>query len=305
MIAKNSILMEMTLYPNDRKNAIDEQLQHVCNSLGVSLEREYLAKGHDFEITLRLPELPKPYGLAILIGDDYLSWRLELSLDHYSGVMLDTMQRSFVERFDSFQAFANLATSRNNKFTALLNGAPLLGAIDAEWKDFNLVISKSYSTQESEFSTLGSCLLDFFCLVLVLLIAETEWNMDSKDSEIVGNFEGELSRVQVNKYERNRYNRALCLAFFGFGCRGCGQLLEEKYGPLGTNVIHVHHLVPVSQMGSSYRLDPIRDLIPLCPNCHNIVHKKNPPLPIRELRSITGYLLEDNFSYKEISDEIN
>jgi 5-methylcytosine-specific restriction protein A len=297
--------MEKNLYPDDRKKAIDEQLQHVCNSLGVSLEREYLAKGHDFELTLRLPELPKPYGLAILIGDDYLSWRLELTLDHYSGVMLDTMQKAFSERFDSFQTFAKLAKNRNNKFLVFLNGVPLDKPIDSEWQDFNLVITKSYSTQESEFTTLASCLLDFFCLVLVLLIAETEWNMEKQQTEVLGNFEGELSRIEINKYERNRYNRALCLAFFGFNCRGCGQLLEEKYGPLGTHVIHVHHLVPVSQMGESYRLDPIKDLIPLCPNCHNIVHKISPPLPIKELRTITGHLIEDNFSYSEMSEDIN
>jgi 5-methylcytosine-specific restriction protein A len=79
------------------------------------------------------------------------------------------------------------------------------------------------------------------------------------------------------------------LAFYGFKCRGCGQILEEKYGPLGANVIHVHHIVPVSQMGGSYRLDPIKDLIPLCPNCHNIVHRVNPPISITELNELTGF----------------
>ncbi len=65
-------------------------------------------------------------------------------------------------------------------------------------------------------------------------------------------------------------------------------MMEEVYGPLGVNVIHVHHIVPVSQMGSSYRLDPIKDLIPLCPNCHTIVHRENPPLNVLSLREILG-----------------
>ena len=81
----------------------------------------------------------------------------------------------------------------------------------------------------------------------------------------------------------------MCLKYFGFTCRGCGELLAEKYGPLGIGVIHVHHIVPVSQMGDGYRLNPIKDLVPLCPNCHMVVHKTNPPISISELRVLTKY----------------
>ena len=276
----------MTLYPEERRRAIDEQLQLVCNSLGVSIERQYLTSGHDFEVNIRLPELPKPYGLGIHIGDDYLSWRLELTLDHYSGAMLDRMQSSFADRKDLFFSFERLAKERNNKFSVFLNGTPLESGDETIWREFNLVVSKSYSTEDSEFSSLAACLLDFFCLILLLLVDETEWNSPPKSEETLGEYEGALSRVQVNKYERNRYNRALCLSYYGFACRGCNNILEEVYGPLGANVIHVHHIVPVSQMGSSYRLDPIKDLIPLCPNCHTIVHRENPPLPMEDLKKI-------------------
>ena len=91
----------MILHLESRRRLIDEQLQIVCNSLGVSLERQYLENGHDFDLNIRLPELPKPYGLGIHIGDDYLSWRLELTLDHYSGFILDKMQSTLQTRHDS------------------------------------------------------------------------------------------------------------------------------------------------------------------------------------------------------------
>jgi 5-methylcytosine-specific restriction protein A len=277
------------LHPESRRNLIDEQLQIVCNSLGVSLERQYLENGHDFDLNVRLPELPKPYGLGIHIGDDYLSWRLELTLDHYSGLILDKMQDSYRERKELFFSFEQLAKERNNRLSVLLNGLPLEKSDTSMWKEFKIVVSKSYSTQDSEFSSLGACLLDFFCLILLLLVDETVWKSEQEhETDTLGNYEGELSRVEVNKYERNRYNRALCLAFYGFECRGCNSKMEEIYGPLGVNVIHVHHIVPVSQMGSSYRLDPIKDLIPLCPNCHTIVHKENPPLSVLKLREILG-----------------
>ena len=277
-----------TLYPEVRRKAIDEQLQSVCNSLGVSLERQYLTKGHDFEVNIRLPELPKPYGVGLHIGDDYLSWRLELTLDHYSGALLDRMQASYEDRKQMFFSFERLAKERNNKFSILVNSQPIESAENDIWREFNLVVSKSYSTQDTEFASLAACLLDFFCLILLLLVDETEWNSSEKVEDTLGQYEGELSRVQVNKYERNRYNRALCLAYYGFECRGCDNVLEEIYGPLGANVIHVHHIVPVSQMGSSYRLDPIKDLIPLCPNCHTIIHRENPPLSLGNLRQMLG-----------------
>ena len=117
-----------------------------------------------------------------------------------------------------------------------------------------------------------------------MCVDEIEWSEENN----YGAYEGELISATINKYERSRYNRAICLRHFGFKCRGCGELLEEKYGPIGAEVIHVHHIIPVSQMGGSYKLNPIRDLIPLCPNCHNIVHRINPPLEIGELHKLTG-----------------
>ena len=60
----------------------------------------------------------------------------------------------------------------------------------------------------------------------------------------------------------------------------------EKYGDIGKDYIEVHHLIPVSQMGANYIVDPIKDLAPLCSNCHSMIHKKNPPYTIEELRSL-------------------
>ncbi len=36
---------------------------------------------------------------------------------------------------------------------------------------------------------------------------------------------------------------------------------------MGEGFIHVHHLKPLSEVGYEYRVDPIRDLRPVCPNC--------------------------------------
>jgi hypothetical protein len=45
---------------------------------------------------------------------------------------------------------------------------------------------------------------------------------------------------------------------------------------------------PLKDIGESYKIDPVRDMIPLCPNCHAMVHRSNEsrPLAVEVLRSI-------------------
>jgi 5-methylcytosine-specific restriction enzyme A len=106
---------------------------------------------------------------------------------------------------------------------------------------------------------------------------------------LVGRAEGGVHSYFGNRYERSRVNRAACLRHFGLRCRGCGDLVEDKYGVLGREVIHVHHIVPISQMGGPSEVNPLTDLIPLCPNCHNVVHREDPPVSIEWLRGQTNY----------------
>ncbi len=38
--------------------------------------------------------------------------------------------------------------------------------------------------------------------------------------------------------------------------------------------IHVHHLKPQSSRGGEYEIDPVLDLVPVCPNCHAVMHRR-------------------------------
>jgi 5-methylcytosine-specific restriction protein A len=97
--------------------------------------------------------------------------------------------------------------------------------------------------------------------------------------------EGAVRQVIVNAYERDRTARQACIEHFGLACAVCGLVFTEAYGPLGTGFIHVHHIVPLSELGPDYRLNPIDDLRPVCPNCHAMLHRQRPPLSIDELRA--------------------
>lgn len=97
--------------------------------------------------------------------------------------------------------------------------------------------------------------------------------------------EGAVSRIETNRYERDPEARRICLAFHGTSCAVCTFSFEVSYGDIGKDFIHVHHVVPVSQLGSGYRLDPIADLVPLCANCHAMAHRGvGTPRTVAELR---------------------
>lgn len=96
--------------------------------------------------------------------------------------------------------------------------------------------------------------------------------------------EGATKTVELTVYERNPAARRLCIAHFGPTCQACGLTYEEKYGAIGADLIHVHHLTPLAEIGESYEVDPIRDLVPLCASCHHVVHRRNPPYTITEIK---------------------
>ncbi|MCT7581447.1 HNH endonuclease [Aliarcobacter butzleri] len=88
--------------------------------------------------------------------------------------------------------------------------------------------------------------------------------------------EGAKKQVLVNVYERDTKARQACLEEFGYICKICGFDFEKKYGLIGKEFIHVHHLIPLSEIKEEYEVNPIEDLIPVCPNCHAMLHRKIP-----------------------------
>lgn len=101
--------------------------------------------------------------------------------------------------------------------------------------------------------------------------------------------EGLVTKVSVNRYERSAEARNKCIAAKGCKCAVCGIDFEKVYGEVGKGFIHVHHVTPISSIGRDYKIDYKKDLVPVCPNCHAMLHrKKSPPYiyTIKELREL-------------------
>jgi 5-methylcytosine-specific restriction protein A len=124
----------------------------------------------------------------------------------------------------------------------------------------------------------------FFAAVLALMPLEERSVSEPQSPEYLP--EGAKTLVEVNKYERNTFNRAACIELNGCACSVCGFSFGDAYGAIGQDYIHVHHITPVSQMGENYLVNPLTDLVPVCPNCHAMLHRKDPPYTVEEMRAL-------------------
>ncbi|MCR4293388.1 MAG: HNH endonuclease [Candidatus Kuenenia sp.] len=97
--------------------------------------------------------------------------------------------------------------------------------------------------------------------------------------------EGAKKQVRVNAYERDSKARKACLGHHGYNCAVCGFNFQARYGEIGKDFIHVHHLKPLALTDGQYELDPVADLRPVCPNCHAMLHRGEDVFSIEELHA--------------------
>ncbi len=118
---------------------------------------------------------------------------------------------------------------------------------------------------------------------------EIEYANDINEPELLGSgkqFEGAKTTKIVNAYERNPKARQKCLEIKGTICHACKIPLTDIYGPIAEGFIHVHHIKPLSEIGEKYEVNAETDLVPVCPNCHAMLHLGKTTRTIDELREI-------------------
>ena len=101
--------------------------------------------------------------------------------------------------------------------------------------------------------------------------------------------EGAVRQVTRNERERSKEARQDCINHYGakeggaIKCIACDLDFAQRYGPHGEGFIHVHHLDPLAEENGPRQINPTIDLVPVCPNCHAMIHRKRPYLTIKEL----------------------
>ena len=98
--------------------------------------------------------------------------------------------------------------------------------------------------------------------------------------------EGLRFSIVSTAIERNPVARRKCIEHFGCKCFVCSFEFRQTYGELGGDYIHVHHKTDIATRDGEHEVDPIRDLVPLCPNCHAMIHQRRPSMTVEELVAI-------------------
>ena len=99
--------------------------------------------------------------------------------------------------------------------------------------------------------------------------------------------EGKRIEIYSTRYERNNKVREAYLSQSDnpYQCAVCRFDFEKTYGELGKSFIEVHHIKPLSSVGQECTIDPSKDLVSLCSNCHRMIHR-NGIKTVEELKEI-------------------
>ncbi|MFR4079595.1 MAG: HNH endonuclease [Prevotella sp.] len=214
---------------------------------------------------------------------------IEIYPQKHGGYILKDMASTEVSKRKRFEIYKEMLEDKGAKIVFLVNGSNIFTNEWPElWRSFMckivLVPISDSDSSEKEFSVISEWLKYCFEFIFSLL---TITDINDKGDNITSiQTEGTPTEIRSIRYERNPINRQLCLHRKGYNCAVCGMNFYDIYGKIGYHYIEVHHTTPVSAMTPGYVFDVDRDLVPLCSNCHAMVHRRTPPYTVEELKGI-------------------
>jgi len=231
-------------------------------------------------------ELAPTQGFAVEILIGWRSVEARFVPGNFATSLVAAMQSATSQQRAVFRAFAHAIAADGATLNFCVNGLAIDPLADAgwplHWRSLSLrlertpieAVSSDTQASRSLAETWGGRMLG---LALALLPIE---------AELASEVEGGAVHGQSTRYERSPINRAACIELHGTRCKVCLIDFSERYGSIGHGFIEVHHIEPVSQIPSGTPIDPAKDLVPLCPNCHSMAHRREPPLGVQELRDL-------------------
>lgn len=236
-------------------------------------------------------DLEKTEGFIMRVRIGWRSIESEFIPGNYAGKLISTMGIASLEKKTLFRSLLISVKELDSNVEMKINDLPVnpleYTEWPSDWQSLSLTIRKSpVAINETDTSEMEEMILMCGGQLLALVLSLLPFEQIELQDGYPGLPEGMKARVEVNRYERNHLNRSACIQVYGPRCSVCGFDFVEYYGEIGHGYIQVHHVIPVSQLGENYIVDPIADLRPVCPNCHAMLHRKDPPYSITELRDM-------------------
>ena len=210
----------------------------------------------------------------------------------FAGDLLVAMGRSDETGRAAFRSVLSECANRGASIDFRVNDRlldPQSGEIWTErWSRLTLILQKQFDseTTDTEQLTEDAFYWSRLFVAAVLTLVPIESNEKTDVNQIIGFAEGGSTTNQSTHYERDRRNRAAAIAIWGSHCQACGLDFGTRYGDVAAGFIEVHHTTPVSELEPSTVVDPSRDLVPLCSNCHAVAHRRNPPFSVKEIQTL-------------------
>lgn len=262
-------------------------LREVQARLGIGLLLETATVDGGLYDVLRPIDLERGHGFFVAIARTPRQVTASVHFDPHAGRLFRLMSEADDASKAAMTSMADSAHTAGLTAYCIIEPSDEVAQarIGGQWKSLEVEVSARLP-QKLETAAIRCITVDTVSYAFAMPLCLLQIEEISPTSNMTGYPEGAVTRIEVNRYERSPANRAACLAFHGTKCLGCGFDFGLRYGSIASGFIEVHHAVPISAMGGSYIINPVTDLVPLCSNCHSVVHRVEPPLSVSELRSI-------------------
>lgn len=109
------------------------------------------------------------------------------------------------------------------------------------------------------------------------------------DDAVEGDSVDERRRYRQHRsIERNPSTSRKVKKALGYVCQGCSFDFEKVYGEIGHQYIEAHHLIQLGNLppNTVVPMNVKTDFAVLCANCHRMMHRKNGPKTLADLRTV-------------------
>jgi 5-methylcytosine-specific restriction protein A len=271
-------------------NSLSAILSRLSSDLGVELILFDNSTDKLNPYAVRFGGLDFNKSFSLVLSRSWKTTQIRLKADSFAGEVVKYLCDQINANQVNFGAAIDANQGNFSSIILELDGRPFFGSGSKLSDNPSLVFEVETLTSESsiEYGLINEQeeRVLSFAITLIASVLPIELTAFRHADEVLGYPEGAVSQVLVNRYERDPRNRKAAIAIHGKICMACGFDFQEVYGDLGDDYIVVHHVTPVSVMGEDYVVDPETDLVSICANCHAMVHRKNPPLTINELKRL-------------------